>query len=36
MADDKSTLNLPDQAPIQLSIRHGTLGQPVVDIQQLG
>lgn len=36
MADDKANLGLPDQAPIELSIRQGTLGQPVIDIQQLG
>lgn len=36
MADDKAILNIPGQAPIELSIKHGTLGQPVIDVQQLG
>lgn len=35
MADDKAILNFPDMAPIELPIRRGTLGQPVIDIQTL-
>lgn len=36
MTDEKATLNLPGQAPLELPIRHGTLGQDVIDIQHLG
>jgi citrate synthase len=36
MADDKAILNLPGKEPIELTIKKGTLGQPVIDIQQLG
>lgn len=36
MTDEKATLNLPGQDPLELPIRHGTLGQDVIEIQQLG
>lgn len=36
MTDEKAILNIPGKEPIELSIKHGTLGQPVIDIQQLG
>lgn len=34
--DDKAILNIPGLDPIELSIKHGTLGQPVIDVQELG
>ncbi len=36
MADDKATLNIPGKEPIEFTIKYGTLGQPVIDVQQLG
>lgn len=36
MADDKAVLNIPGLDPISLDIKHGTLGQPVIDVQHLG
>lgn len=36
MADDKAILNIPGQEPIELPIKYGTLGQPVIDVQLLG
>ncbi len=36
MADDKAILNFPGMAPIELPVRYGVLGQPVVDVQNLG
>jgi citrate synthase len=36
MADDKATLNIPGVGIIELPIKYGTLGQPVIDVQQLG
>lgn len=36
MADDKAKLELPNKENLELPIKHGTLGQPVIDIQQLG
>ena len=36
MADDKAILNIPGKEPIELPIKYGVLGQPVVDVQQLG
>lgn len=34
--EDKAILNIPGQEPIELAIKYGTLGQPVIDVQQLG
>lgn len=36
MTEEKAVLNIPGVAPIELPIKHGTLGQDVLDIQQLG
>ncbi|HSX20728.1 MAG TPA: citrate synthase [Gammaproteobacteria bacterium] len=36
MADDKATLNIPGKEPIEFTIKYGTLGQPVIEVQQLG
>ena len=36
MSDDKAVLNIPGLEPIELPIKKSTLGQPVIDIQQLG
>lgn len=36
MTNDKAILNLPGQDPLELPIRHGTLGQDVIEIQHLG
>jgi citrate synthase len=36
MADEKAILNIPGKQPIELPIKHGVLGQPVIDIQELG
>ena len=35
MTEEKATLNFPGKAPIELEIKNGVLGQPVIDIQQL-
>ncbi len=35
MADEKATLNIPGLGLIELPIKSGTIGQPVIDIQQL-
>ncbi len=35
MTEEKAILNFPGKAPIELAIKRGILGQPVVDIQQL-
>lgn len=34
--DDKAILNIPGKEPIELPIKYGVLGQPVVDVQLLG
>lgn len=36
MSDEKATLNIPGHEPIELSIKYGTIGQPVIDVQELG
>jgi citrate synthase len=36
MTDEKAILHFPGKDPIELPIRYGTLGQPVVDVQLLG
>lgn len=36
MADEKAVLSIPGLEPISLDIKHGTIGQPVIDVQQLG
>lgn len=36
MTDEKAVLNIPGKEPIELPIKHGVLGQDVIDIQQLG
>src|SRR3990167_2863775 len=36
MTDEKAILHFPGKDPIELPIRYGTLGQPVVDVQVLG
>ncbi len=36
MTDEKAILNIPGKQPIELQIKQGVLGQPVIDIQQLG
>lgn len=36
MAYEKAVLNIPGMGLIELPIKYGTLGQPVIDIQQLG
>lgn len=36
MADDKAVLNIPGKEPLEFDIKHGTIGQPVIDIQLLG
>lgn len=33
---DKAVLNIPGHEPIELSIKYGTIGQPVIDVQELG
>lgn len=35
MTVDKVTLNIPGKDPIELPVKHGTLGQPVIDVEQL-
>jgi citrate synthase len=34
--NQKATLNIPGKDPIELPIKYGVIGQPVIDIQQLG
>lgn len=36
MQKDDAKLELPNKEAVELAIKHGTLGQPVIDIQQLG
>lgn len=36
MSDEKATLNIPGHEPIELSIKYGAIGQPVIDVQELG
>lgn len=35
MSEEKAILNIPGKPPIELPIKHGTIGQQVIDIQQL-